>query len=297
MPLVSVIITSHNYGRFLADAIRSAQLQTLNDVEIVVVDDGSTDDTVEVAQTLGATLIRQEQRGPAAARNTGIAATDSKYIALLDADDKWHQNKLELQVVAMKGHGLALCHTDGVLLHGDGGEERRSRRECPPERGCPLAHLLPGRRIYASSVLMDRELLARTGKFDEELTRFDDVDMWYRLGVYGDFKFIRDRVFKHRVHGGNLATRASCDGKLLVLRERVLARWDVLAGRFEAGVRAKYHRLLCREIALCYSDEGRRLARVGGRVKALGAHGRAIAAYPWSPRLYARLLVTLVAGR
>jgi glycosyltransferase involved in cell wall biosynthesis len=297
MPLVSVIITCHNYGRFLGEAIRSAQLQTLNDVDIVVVDDGSTDDTAQVANDLSVPLIRQEHRGPAAARNHGIAATDSRYVALLDADDTWQQNKLELQVVAMKAKGLALCHVDGVFLRGDGSEERRRRNQFPPERGCPLAHLLPDRRIYASSVLLDRALLHRAGVFDEALSRFDDMDLWFRLVVYGDFKFLRDRLFKHRMHGGNLARRWPSEGKLPVLREHVLNRWEIIAGRFEPGARAKYRRLLRREIAFCLSSEGRRLAPDHGWAKAVSAHAKALATYPWSPRLYTRLLAAVVTGR
>lgn len=299
MSTVSVVIPCYNYGRFLPDALRSAQLQTYSDVEIVVVDDGSTDDTSKVAKKMNARVIRQENRGLSAARNRGIAETTGEYIALLDADDIWTPHKLEHQVVALRERRhVALCHTDGVFLHGDGWEERRKRRDYPPERGCPLAHLLPGNRIFASSVLMRRSAVEVAGGFDEALRHFEDTDLWFRMVDQGDFFFVNMPLMQYRVHGDNLSGRGQefWEGGLPVLRDRVLRDWDRLTQRLDPHDRARYKRLLRRAISLLHSGRAKHLAREGQRIEALKAHCAAIAGYPLLPRLYTRMLRTLVAG-
>src|SRR5437016_10401011 len=99
-PLISAVIPSYNYGHFITDAIESALGQTYPHVEIIVVDDGSTDDTREQLAPYSERVcyIHQENGGLSAARNTGIRAAKGEWIALLDADDVWHPRKLELQM-------------------------------------------------------------------------------------------------------------------------------------------------------------------------------------------------------
>jgi glycosyltransferase involved in cell wall biosynthesis len=298
MPGVSVVIPTHDYGRFLADAILSATYQTFSSVELVVVDDESTDDAAQTARNLGVRVVRQEHRGVAAARNRGIAETSGEFVALLDADDIWDTHKLEHQAVVMQDPSVVLCHTDGVFLHGDGLEERRPANRVPPERGCPLAHLLPGNRIFPSSVLIRREAVERAGGFDEELGHSADVELWFRLAQYGDFQFVSRRLVKYRVHGDNLSIRGreQWEGSLPALRDRVLADWERLTVRFDPPLRRKYRRLLRREVALCESSRGLRLAREGRYWEAVGAQLRAVGTYPWAPRLHGRLLHAIAGG-
>jgi glycosyltransferase involved in cell wall biosynthesis len=299
-PPVSIVITCFNYERFLADAILTARYQTLNGAEIVVVDDGSTDDSAAAAKALGVRVVQQENRGLAAARNRGIAETSADWIAFLDADDLWETHKLERQYAAVcDEQGIVLCHTDCVFLHGDGTEDRRPRKLEPPERGCPFAHLLPTNRIFSSSAMVRRDAVLRAGGFDENLDAYEDVDLWFRMAAHGDFLFLPDRLIKYRLHGANTSSlgREFWEGSFTVLQDRVLANWDVLSARFEPREKRRYRRLLRRLIALCYSGQGKSLAREGRWAGALSSHWRALGSYPWLPRLYGRFLRTLLLCR
>ena len=117
MPVVSAIIPTYNFGRFLGEAIQSVLDQTFTDFELIVVDDGSTDDTREVVGSFNDSRIRyiyQENRGLPAARNTGIKASRGEYIAFLDSDDIWLTQNLELKVKSLDSHPDAgLVCSDG----------------------------------------------------------------------------------------------------------------------------------------------------------------------------------------
>src|SRR5262245_16845767 len=104
MPEVSVIIPSYNSARYLTDAVSSVLGQTFLDFEVLIIDDGSTDDTAAVISRYGERVgyIRQLNAGVAAARNRGIKESRGRYVAFLDADDTWHQDKLETQVRALR---------------------------------------------------------------------------------------------------------------------------------------------------------------------------------------------------
>jgi glycosyltransferase involved in cell wall biosynthesis len=108
-PTVSVIIPTHNFGRYIAEAIQSAQNQSLRDIEIIVIDDGSTDETVDTVSRIAderTTLVCLPKSGVSVARNIGLERARGQYVAFLDADDRWTTNKLELQVGLCEKHGL-----------------------------------------------------------------------------------------------------------------------------------------------------------------------------------------------
>ncbi len=112
--LVSVVIPAYNAAQFLAAAVESALEQTHRDIEVIIVDDGSRDDTWAIARTASeqdarVRVFRQENRGVAAARNLAIANASGRYIAPLDADDVWHRRKLELQLAAIRCRNGAAC--------------------------------------------------------------------------------------------------------------------------------------------------------------------------------------------
>jgi glycosyltransferase involved in cell wall biosynthesis len=114
-PLVSVVVPVHQGERFLAETLESALAQTHDPVEVVVVDDGSTDGSAEIAARYPVTLVRQPNRGVAAARNAGVAAAKGELLAFLDQDDLWHPGKLARQVALLSERpdlGYALCHMD-----------------------------------------------------------------------------------------------------------------------------------------------------------------------------------------
>ena len=178
---VSVVIPTYNREDRLPSAIRSVLEQTAPPAEIIVVDDGSTDDTPALVRTFpGVRYLRQENQGVSAARNHGIGAAKHEWIALLDSDDEWLPRKLERQWSALeRDPRLRFCHTDEIWI-------RKGRRVNPMKKhakygGHIFHHCLPLCVISPSSALIHRDLFERFGMFDPELPVCEDYDLWLRI--------------------------------------------------------------------------------------------------------------------
>lgn len=182
VPLVSVIIPTYNRAALVAEAVASVTAQTFQDFEIVLVDDGSTDETLEtLAHREDITVLRQtRRRGVAAARNLGAAAARGEWLAFLDSDDLWLPEKLARQMAYLEGQpGLRLCQTDETWV-------RRGVRV-----NKPVSHRKVAGRIFLASlercmvspsaVVLQRRLFLDHGGFDEALPAAEDYDLWLRL--------------------------------------------------------------------------------------------------------------------
>src|SRR5690242_3384038 len=135
-PLVSIVIPAYNCGDFIRDALDSVVGQDYPAVEVLVVDDGSTDDTCGIVTSYGSTvtLVRQSNAGAAVARNEGMRRARGEYVALLDADDVWLPGKLKAQVGHLQSHAdIAMCCTRWSLLHPDAAGRYRFERPPAPE--------------------------------------------------------------------------------------------------------------------------------------------------------------------
>ena len=183
-PVLSVVIPAYNNASTLAEAIASVRSQIAPRREIIVVDDGSSDATSQVVDGIAdrdLRLIRQDNGGPGAARNTGIAAAHGEWIALLDADDVWLPNKLELQFAALSGRPEArFCFGGHVVRFADGTE---IVRECGLPRRPLFIDLLKGNRLPTSTAVVRRDCFADAGFFDTALRTGEDWDMWLRLAA------------------------------------------------------------------------------------------------------------------
>lgn len=210
-PLVSVIIPTYNYARFVREAVDSALAQTYRPIEIIVVDDGSKDNTREVMLAYAGNplvhYIRQENKGLPGARNTGIRAAKGKYIALLDADDVWEPLKLEHQVGFYEQHPeAAIVATEAYEFRNDHHRDHGGTRSVAspehtavsmPGAGAPGSSALPAYTEYTlrdlmefsafrpSSVMMRRDLCEAVGLFDEQFRYVEDLDMWARMTTQG----------------------------------------------------------------------------------------------------------------
>jgi len=181
-PRVSVIIPTFNRLAFVTEAIESVRKQTYADYELVVVDDGSTDETPQMLhrQYPDITTIRQPHRGVSAARNRGIARAQGTYLAFLDSDDLWMPQKLEKEMAFLEANtGIPVCYTDEIWI-------RRGRRVNPKKRhkkysGWIFPQCLPLCIISPSSVVIHRDIFKATGLFDETLPVCEDYDLWLRI--------------------------------------------------------------------------------------------------------------------
>ena len=179
---VAVVVTTRNRSALLRRALHSVFEQTRLADEVVIVDDGSHDDTAQVIphEFPGAHYIEQGHRGVSAARNLGVKSTNSKWIAFLDSDDEWQPEKLEHQLNALRlQRDHAICHTDEIWI-------RNGRRVNPKDKhakagGFIFRQCLPLCVISPSSVIMRRALFEQTGGFDEKLPVCEDYDLWLRI--------------------------------------------------------------------------------------------------------------------
>jgi len=181
---ISVIIPTYNRQEFLAKAIDSVLGQTYTDFELIVVDDGSTDDTARCVAGYGAQVcyIYQENRGPAAARNTGIRAAEGELIAFLDSDDRFAPEKLAVQQAAMAAlPEYLISHTDEIWYRRDKLLNQKKKHFRP--HGFIFGECLKLCVVGMSTVMVRREFFERIGYFDEELPCCEDYDLWLRASV------------------------------------------------------------------------------------------------------------------
>jgi glycosyltransferase involved in cell wall biosynthesis len=179
--LVSVIIPTYNRSGLLKSAIDSVLSQSFGDFELIIVDDGSTDDTLALVRSYGGSLayIKQANHGPSAARNRGIKASRGDLIAFLDSDDRWHPEKLLLQVEAMEGEpGYLISHTNEVWYRN--GELLRQKKQHKKLSGYIFERSLSMCMVSMSTVIARRELFDHIGYFDEALPCCEDYDFWLR---------------------------------------------------------------------------------------------------------------------
>jgi glycosyltransferase involved in cell wall biosynthesis len=195
--LVSAVIPAHNHGRYVGEAVDSALAQTYSPIEVVVVDDGSTDDTRSrlPPYTKLIRYLHQERGGLSAARNAGIQEAKGEWIALLDADDLWHPEKLELQL-------RAAARLDGVALVGSPPCSVLPER-LPPEPEVQLVGVkdfLTWTPMSPSSSILRRSCLDQVGLFDESLTSVEDRDMWLRVAARFPVAMISSPCWSYRSH-------------------------------------------------------------------------------------------------
>ncbi len=207
MPRVSVIIPTFNYARFLEIAVQSVLDQTYQDFELIVVDDGSTDNTKQVMAGFEhdsrVKYVFQSNLGDAAARNTGIRQSAGQYLAFLDSDDSWLPDKLQKQVEILENSPeISLVYCAVFLHHANG---RVEVLEAPMLQEKTLYEELLYTNVIVgshSSVLLRREAIDRVGLFDEDF-HICDVDLWRRLSEHHLFFYVNEplvRIIKHEAN-------------------------------------------------------------------------------------------------
>lgn len=195
-PLVSVIIPVYNGGAFVADAIESVKSQNYRPLEIIVVDDGSTDNTADMVKMSGDDVkyFRQKNQGPAAAKNAGLKMATAKFIAFLDADDIWVENKLIRQEELLRNH----TKSDAVTGYTHKMPMSQNPAHIMENQGAFL--LSPGATLFRKSVF------EKVGVFDESLKSGEDIDWFLRAREAGIHIMIHQQlVLLYRTHGRNIS--------------------------------------------------------------------------------------------
>ncbi|MFO7654959.1 MAG: glycosyltransferase family A protein [Candidatus Krumholzibacteriia bacterium] len=204
-PLVSVVVPTYGHAALVEETLASIFAQEYPAVEVIVVDDGSPDDTAErlapLAERGRIRLLRQENRGQAAARNRGLSEARGELVAFLDDDDLWPPDKLSWQVPLLDDPTVAMVYGDYVKLMPDGSERSLGHARKPQGR----VHRQFRRRNWLLSpgqALMRTAAVRRCGSFDETIWGSDDWDLYIRLATVGEFRWEPRTALRYRVHAG-----------------------------------------------------------------------------------------------
>lgn len=227
---VSVIIPAYNSAAFIAETIRSVLAQTYDNVEIIVVDDGSTDATLDVLSEFGEqiTVLTKSNGGPASARNLAIRNSTGAYIAFLDADDLWMPEKLMEQVAFLESHPEVGMTYSEALMFVEPFEEASGEKQIRGKIGftgeTSFCHLLLGDHIPNSTVLMRRNCVETIGWLNESraLVAVEDYEYWLRLARAFPIRAIAKPMAYYRVHAHNLMGEGDDIEKSLRLPMRAL---------------------------------------------------------------------------
>ena len=297
MKTVSVIIPCYNYARYVREAIDSALGQTYAPLEVIVVDDGSTDSTPEILASYGDRIrvIRQQNGGAAKARNTGVTAARGESVAFLDADDVWRRRKLEVQMARLEADpSLAMVHcgvetfdargrTLRVFLNGKEGRIAASLLRLDPD-----VITAPG-----SNIVVRKNVAEEVGGFDNRLPLSEDWDFCYRVAGRYPVGYAAEPLVRYRQHGnGAHLDIARFENAMLLAFEKAFASDDPAVQSLRNGAYGRLHRIL----AGSYFHARRPwpfLRNVAASLRYDTSNLRYFAAWPL--RLYARLRGTRAA--
>lgn len=277
MPAVSVIIPAYNAEPFIEDTVRSVLDQTFSDLEVILVDDGSTDGTVARLEKFGDRIRveRQGNGGVAKARNTGVRIATGEWIAFLDADDLWLPDKLERQLAAPSA---VMVYSDRYNIGARGELPELQSLVTPMHGGDVFVTLLTdGNFITNTSVMVRRALFEQMGGFFTGLNGTEDWDLWIRIAEQHAIHFVNEPLVRYRFHPGGISRnyrRMGRERRMVIARALDLPRGRALDWRTRRQIWAETWR-----------TNGYEAGRAGARGQALLDYARAAAAWPleWQP--------------
>lgn len=287
LPLVSILIPCYNAERWVGEAIQSALDQTYPNTEIIVVDDGSTDRSLDVIKSFGP-RIRWEtgpNGGPAVARNRGLAIASGVYVGFLDADDTWHREKLALQVATLEemGEVVGVCFSDCRAV---GAEELTAsfykRCDFGPVGGTtryrdPIGLAMLSRQpIILSTMVVRRRLLEDVKAFDEGLRVAQDTDLIFRLSLRTEFCSVNRVLASYSVAETRVFSQSALVRRdpMVPLRAQERMYRKLLAaldGRYPG-----YRREIRRRLEAVFAQQGKHFLRVGQSRDARRAYRKAV---------------------
>lgn len=221
-PLISVIIPTFNRAEILRGTLRTAVQQTWRPLELVVVNDGSSDATDEIlnglrpeveAAGVRATFVRQDNAGVASARNHGLAEAAGDFIAFLDDDDAWLPDKLTRQMAALAATGADACT---CMIHNRGGTATVPRDAALlPEGDCPGELLERKRAFHIISLLVSAEVARKSGEFETSLRTAEDTEWLIRLAHHAKFTAVPEVLASYNETTGSLTDGSSLENLVL----------------------------------------------------------------------------------
>ncbi len=265
-PVVTIIIPAYNAARFIAEAINSVLNQTVKNIELIIVDDGSTDGQNAIIEKIisddkRARLISQRNSGVSAARNKGIEMSRGQYLAFLDADDVWLPDNLALKIEKFAQHDYGLVHSNGEVID---------------ENGIPTGTILEGREGFLlddlllwngtqipgpSSILVKKTVIEETGLFDTRLSTSADQDFFIRVSAKYEIGKTDNISWRYRIHNSNMHKNISAmEHDVLLLYDKAGNMGLFRDERFRKKCIANMYMILARSWA---GDGGNYLRGIG----------------------------------
>ena len=289
--MVSVVITCYNYDRFLDQCIQSALGQTYQSLEVVIVDDGSTDNTREVVEKFlhlpNVKYIYQENSGQTKAKNVGVANSTGKFIAFLDADDFWDLKKLEKQIPKFSNPKVGVVYSGFSLVDQNGWPvvKTPAGQYMQPRRGPVVEELFMDNFVPFSSSVVTKDCFMSVGGFDESLAMGIDWDLWLRISVDYNFDYIHEPLLFYRIgHSDqmskNTEVRQHCSDRIM---KKFIQNYP--------GVLSK--KLIRNAFAYTYCNRGFYYRNVDFKSSYLN-YFKAFCQKPWDPIVFRGILGTLV---
>ncbi len=245
---VSVIIPTYQHAAYVADAVKSALAQTYPAYQVIVVDDGSTDQTSEVLAQFGESIqiIRQPNRGLPAARNSGICAASGDLLAFLDADDLWFPDKLARQVPLFERDSqVGLVFSNAHYFDAQGLHKATFFDLVPPASGEVFTTLFERNFVPVLTAVVRRDCLRTAGEFDESLTACEDYDLWLRIARDWKLDYIQETLARYRLSSGQMSGNPlRMLQNMLIVRRRCLEKNPELAQLPPAVLDKCYYQLM-----------------------------------------------------
>ena len=224
MPVISIIIPTYNRSSFVQEAIDSVLAQKFVDFELIVVDDGSTDDTHSALKKYNKSIkyIYQRNKGVSAARNTGVRESSGEWLAFLDSDDLWKPKKLTVQYNYLKDNPTCLiCQTEEIWIKN--GQRINPKKRHQKQSGQIFKASLPLCIVSPSAVMIHRSLFEQMHGFDESLPACEDYDLWLRISCQYPIDLIQTPlIIKRGGHNDQLSNAPRLD------RYRIQSLYNIL---------------------------------------------------------------------
>lgn len=290
-PLVSVVITTYNYAVYLPTAVESVLNQTNKNLEIIIVNDGSTDNTDKVIipylKDKRIKYIKQKNAGQAVAKNCGIRNSGGDYIAFLDADDYWMPEKLEKQMPLFTKDGeLGIVYSKAKWIDSKNNVIKINYNNIfKPRAGKVSDFLIVDNFIPFSSSMVKKECFKKVGLFDEKLEMAIDWDLWLRMSIYYKVSFVDEELITYRVgHPGQMSKN----------QEKRLKQAESIRSNFiKNNPNAITKKDLKKALAYRYKRIGDYYQNID-KEKSIHYNLKSLVLNPFQPIVYLRLIKTLI---
>jgi glycosyltransferase involved in cell wall biosynthesis len=285
-PTVSVLMPSFNYAQYLGLAIQSVLSQTYHDLELIIIDDCSTDGSREIAEQWRklddrvVPVSHAKNRGLASTRNTGLKASAGKFIALCDADDIWLPEKLEIQLQHFQdNHQPGIVYSDASIIDASGIPTGQLfsglyHRKNQATSGNLFDELCKRNFMCVPSVILRREALDYAGGFDERLRSLEDWVCWTKASRQFLFHYVEEPLVQYRIHGASLSqnSKGMANNRVVAIRALLQTLSDMSP----------------RSLANMLYSLGMSYMELGQSRDAASAFARSLAAYPIQGRAWVR---------